>query len=106
MVSQPSVIIVNRLVGEEKIDDKSQVLRAIATLPEYQGQGCASVLLKSGLEIVDTRKAKVFLEATPQGRPLYEKFGWKFVDEMVFDLGKYGCSGVQRITCMMREAIE
>lgn len=64
------------------------------------------MLLKSGLEIVDTHKARVFLEATPQGRPLYEKFGWKYVDEMIFDLGKYGCSGVQKITCMMRAPVE
>lgn len=64
------------------------------------------MLLKSGLEVVDTRKARVFLEATSQARPLYEKFGWKSVDEMIFDLGKYGCSGVQTITCMMRDAVD
>jgi len=63
------------------------------------------MLLKSGLEIVDTRKARAFLEATLQARPLYEKFGWKYVDEMIFDLGKYCCFGVQKITCMMRAAI-
>ncbi len=64
------------------------------------------MLLKSGLEVVDTQKAKVFLEATSQARPLYEKSGWKSVDEMIFDLGKYGCSGVQTVTCMMRDAVE
>lgn len=64
------------------------------------------MLLKSGLEIVDTHKARVFLEATSQARPLYEKFGWEYVDEMILDLGIYGYSGVQKITCMMRAPIE
>ena len=81
----------------------NQVLRALATLPEYQGKGCGSILLESGLEDIDKQLAKVFLEATPQGRPLYAKYGWKLVDEMVFDLAPYGCPGVQTITCMMRE---
>lgn len=78
------------------------VLRAIATLPEYQGRGAASLLLRSGLERVDAESASAFLEATPQGLPLYAKFGWEVVDEMVFDLGKYGLESVQKTTCMMR----
>lgn len=83
----------------------AQVLRAIATLPEYQGKGCASMLLQSGLEKIDAEGAKTWLEATPQGQPVYAKFGWKAVDEIVVDLEKYGCGKwVQRITVMERAA--
>lgn len=89
---------------KQGLTERGQVLRAIATLPEYQGKGCGSLLLKTGLETIDIEGANTFLEATPQGRPLYEDFGWKFVDEMVFDLGKYGYAGVQKTTCMMRAA--
>lgn len=79
-------------------------MRAIATLPEYQGRGYASALLKAGLEKIDAEGRKAFLEATPQGRPLYLKFGWRDVDKMAFDLKKYGFeSHVQITTCMMRE---
>ena len=82
-----------------------QVLRAIATLPEYQGKGCASMLLQSGLDKIDAEGAKAWLEATPQGQSLYAKFGWKVVDEMVFDLEKYGCGKwVQRTTVMERSS--
>ena len=81
-----------------------EVLRAIATLPEYQGKGCATALLKAGLAKVDAEDRKAFLEATPQGHGLYIKFGWKDVDEMAFDLRKYGFQAhVQKTTCMMRE---
>lgn len=83
----------------------AQVLRAIATLPEYQGKGCASKLLQSGLEKIDAEGAKSWLEATPQGQPLYAKFDWKVVDEIVLDLEKYGYGEwVQRITVMGRAA--
>lgn len=84
---------------------KDYILRAIATLPEYQGRGCASMLLQSGLEKIDAEGAKTFLEATPQGQPVYTKFGWKIVDHIDFDLEKYGCGErVQRITVMGRAA--
>ena len=80
-------------------------MRAIATLPEYQGRGCASMLLQSGLGKVDAENAKAWLEATPQGQSLYAKYGWRVVDEIVFDLEKYGCGEwVQRITVMERAA--
>ena len=82
-----------------------QVLRVIATLPEYQGKGCGSMLLRSGLAKIDAESAKAWLEATPQGQTLYEKFGWKVVDVMVFDLQNYDCGEwVQRITVMERAA--
>ena len=63
------------------------------------------MLLQSGLEKVDADFAKAWLEATPQGQTLYTKFGWKVVDEIFFDLGKYGCAEwVQRSTVMERAA--
>ena len=82
-----------------------QVLRAIATLPEYQGRGCASMPLQSGLEKTDAEGAKTWLEVTPQGQRLYTKFGWRVFDELVFELQKYGCGEwVQRTTVMERSA--
>ncbi len=75
----------------------------LATLPEYQGRGCGTLLLKFELEKVDAEGRKAWLEATPQGQHLYEKFGWTYVDEIVVDLDKYGCvQKAQKTTCMMR----
>ena len=63
------------------------------------------MLLQSGLEKIDAEHAKAWLEATPQGQPLYAKFGWKAVDEIVFNLENYGCGEwVQRTTVMERAA--
>ena len=82
-----------------------QVLRSIGTLPEYQGKGCASRLLQSGLAKIDAEGAKTWLEATPLGESLYATFGWVNVDEIVFDLEKYDCGKwVQKTTVMQRAA--
>ena len=63
------------------------------------------MLLRAELEKVDVKGAKAWLEATPQGRSLYAKFGWKVIDEIVFDLENYGCGKwVQRTTVMERAA--
>ena len=80
-----------------------KVLKLIAVLPEYQGQGCGRMLIKSGLEIVDAAGARAELEATPQGKPVYERYGFKEVDEIVFELEDYGSKGTQITTCMMRD---
>ena len=72
-------------------------------LPEYQGQGCGGILIRSGLEIVDAACARAELEATPQGKPVYERYGFEEVDEMVFKLEEYGSKGTQVSTCMIRD---
>ena len=47
------------------------------TLPSHRGRGVASALLKATLSFVETTSAsRVFLHATPQGRSLYERFGF------------------------------
>jgi len=48
--------------------------------PEYRKHGIGTQLLKKTIEYLDQQKVSTMkLDATPQGRPLYEKLG--FVDE-------------------------
>jgi GNAT superfamily N-acetyltransferase len=45
--------------------------------PEFRGQGIGTTLLKRAIDQLDSRKIPTMkLDATPQGRPLYEKFGF------------------------------
>ncbi len=45
--------------------------------PEFRGQGIGTTLLKRAIDHLDSRKIPCMkLDATPQGRPLYEKFGF------------------------------
>ncbi|KAJ5817263.1 Acyl-CoA N-acyltransferase [Penicillium robsamsonii] len=45
----------------------------------YQGKGLGSKLLKWGLTRADTEGVEVYLGASPAGRPLYAKYGFREV---------------------------
>lgn len=38
------------------------------------------------LALADAEGLKTYLEATPGGKPVYEKLGFREVDELLFDL--------------------
>ncbi|KAJ5818826.1 hypothetical protein N7474_004417 [Penicillium riverlandense] len=48
--------------------------------PAYQGKGLATKLLEWGISRADESRVEVFLSASPQGKPLYEKYGFRSVD--------------------------
>ncbi|KMK56602.1 GNAT family acetyltransferase [Aspergillus fumigatus Z5] len=56
-------------------------LEMLGTRPEYAGHGLASKLLQWGLERADEVGLETYLSASPAGRPLYEKFGFRVVEE-------------------------
>ena len=47
--------------------------------PAYQGKGLASKILQWGISRADERRVEIFLSASPQGKPLYEKHGFRSV---------------------------
>ncbi len=63
------------------------------------------MLIRPGLEAADKAGMQTYIEASPDGLPLYLRLGWEPVDEMVLEMGKYGAgSGVERMPFLMREA--
>ncbi|KAE8371248.1 acyl-CoA N-acyltransferase [Aspergillus bertholletiae] len=58
------------------ITKDDMVLDLLAILPEYQGKGIGSKLLRWGIQQADARNARIYLEATIEGYPLYHKYGW------------------------------
>lgn len=63
------------------------------------------MLMRPGLEDADKAGAQTYIEASPDGLPLYLKHGWEPVDKMVIDMGKHGAgSGVEVMPFLMREA--
>lgn len=62
------------------------------------------MFLKWGLEKADASKRRVYLEATPEGYPLYYKYGWRPVEEQfTLDFTQYGGVGSQTFVVMMRD---
>ncbi|CAD6589779.1 MAG: hypothetical protein ASARMPREDX12_004027 [Alectoria sarmentosa] len=66
------------------------VLHILAVDPFYQRLGLGSMLIRPGLADADRAGAQTYIEASPDGLPLYLKHGWAPVDEMVLDMGKHG----------------
>lgn len=91
-----------RLVGKSK----DYGLQMLATHPAHQGKGAGSILIRYGLDAAERAGAKAFLEATPAAVGVYERYGWKGLDEIVMDLGDYGVEngGLHRTLCMERKA--
>lgn len=56
-------------------------LDMLATHPNYNGRGLGSQLLRWGLHRADEAGVDTFLASTPQGRRLYEKYGFQVVKE-------------------------
>ncbi|KAI1502226.1 acyl-CoA N-acyltransferase [Biscogniauxia marginata] len=63
-------------------------LSLLCTAPKYHRRGAAKALMLPMLAIADATGLKTYLEATPTGKPVYEKLGFEVVDEIEIDLRK------------------
>jgi GNAT superfamily N-acetyltransferase len=78
----------------------------LAVDPKWQRMGVGRRLLEWGLEKADKEGLECWIEASPAGKPLYEKVGWKEVGATDVDLRKWGWKGkdgVKRTVSMFRE---
>ena len=71
----------------------------------YRGRGIGSELLEWGIKMADSLQTRIYLEATSAGLPLYRKYGWKQVEELVLDLELYGDVGKETFTLMVRDPV-
>ncbi|KAI1271244.1 hypothetical protein F5Y07DRAFT_25863 [Xylaria sp. FL0933] len=81
-------------------------LSLLCTSPAYHRRGAAKALLAPMLAIADAAGLRSYLEATPAGRPIYEKLGFRTVEVKEFDLdaltgGKM--KGFYKLSIMIRE---
>ncbi|PLN86354.1 acyl-CoA N-acyltransferase [Aspergillus taichungensis] len=76
----------------------------LGTLPEYQGRGVGSTLLRWGIEQAVKRQVGVFLEATMDGYSLYRKFGWQDLEEVNIEFSRWGGEGTQKFVLMRLDA--
>ncbi|KAI1842179.1 hypothetical protein JX266_011587 [Neoarthrinium moseri] len=78
-------------------------LSLICTAPKYHRRGAAKALIAPMLCLADEAGIKAYLEATPEGKPVYEKLGFREVDTLDFDLGEP--IGLYQLCVMVREPI-
>ncbi|KIW63424.1 hypothetical protein, variant 4 [Phialophora macrospora] len=72
--------------------------------PKYQGRGAGGMLIKWGLDIADALQLPAYLESSPVAHRLYQKFGFKDIDELILSpQWNYGSENPS-IYFMLREA--
>lgn len=59
-------------------------LEIIVTRARYQGRGAGGMLMGWGVERADEEGVECYLDATPEGKHLYEKFGFKDISTLCF----------------------
>ncbi|EAQ86282.1 hypothetical protein CHGG_07535 [Chaetomium globosum CBS 148.51] len=71
-------------------------LELISTKPDIKGMGIGRKLVQWGVEKVDGDGVEAYLEASPQGRGLFERFGFEVLEKLVYlDGGYVECSMVR-----------
>lgn len=57
------------------------VLNILFTHPDYRRMGVGTLIISWGLEQADRLGLECFVEGTKEGKPCYERFGFKVVEE-------------------------
>ena len=65
-------------------------LDTLVTHPDHHRRGAGGLLGKWGLEKADEAGVEAYLEASPMGRPLYERWGFEPVKDISLDLRRWG----------------
>lgn len=74
---------IDALLGRHKPKEPHYYLYTIGTLPERQGQGLGSELLRTGLEAVDRAGMPAYLESSKYVNvPLYQRFGFEVTEKV------------------------
>ncbi|KAK4078271.1 uncharacterized protein Triagg1_3287 [Trichoderma aggressivum f. europaeum] len=80
-------------------------LKLLHTDPDHQKRGAGGQCLKWGTAEADRLGLVSYLEASEEGRPLYEKYGFKEVDRVVVDLTKWGGTEPATAYLMLRQPV-
>ncbi|KAF2630580.1 hypothetical protein BU25DRAFT_418953 [Macroventuria anomochaeta] len=79
-------------------------VHVFATHPAHRRNGHGAMLLEHILRQADEHCLETYLEASEQGKRLYAKYSFQAIYEKEFNLARYGGSGADRNTIMMRPA--
>ncbi|KAI9700974.1 MAG: hypothetical protein M1820_006619 [Bogoriella megaspora] len=87
-------------------EDKILVLEMHCVDPAFRRQGIGHILVRNGLEMADKMGLKTFVEATPEGRALYEQEGFEVeIEQYTVQLGEeFSGRPTQSFTWMVHTA--
>ena len=62
-----------------------QVLEICFVEPQYRRHGAGSLLVRWGTDKADEMGLEAFVESTDDGKPLYAKHGFEYINELILD---------------------
>ncbi|PVI07446.1 acetyltransferas-like protein [Periconia macrospinosa] len=65
---------------KEKATNPQVFLNILCTHPDYRRKGIGAMLLEWGLEVAKDKNVEFWLNSTPVGKPLYERYGFEVVE--------------------------
>lgn len=65
------------------------VLDSLATHPKYQRRGAGKMLVDWGTKIADDMRLPMYLEASLQGEPVYQRCGFEHVGVWRWDVRRF-----------------
>lgn len=68
----------------------------MAVHPLYRRLGIGTLLMEIGVSIADKHNIEAWMEASPMGKPLYQKHGFQSLFKVAFDTQKLDASDVWR----------
>ncbi|MDQ2714680.1 MAG: GNAT family N-acetyltransferase [Chloroflexota bacterium] len=77
IVAMSGLIFFQKPPAEHNLSGLEAYILNMYTLPEWRGQGIATMLLQTLMAFIKQTKAqRIWMYATPEGQPIYEKAGF------------------------------
>lgn len=71
-------------------------MELLCTAEAYKGQGAGSLILQHGCELADKDKLECYIDSSPRGKRVYEKFGFVFTKHVLLPMHYNYHFGVRR----------
>lgn len=78
------------------------VLALLVTADKHRRRGAGSLLVQWGVELSESLGLQCYVQASEQGRRLYQHHGFQDVGSVQLDLSQYGLEGIEVMTEMIR----
>lgn len=77
-------------------DRKHWYMELLGTAEAYKGKGAGSMILEFGCDLADKDGLECYIDASPRGKPVYEKFGFVFTEVEQLPMDYYYNFGIRQ----------
>lgn len=71
-------------------------MELLCTAEPYKGHGAASLILQHGCELADKDTIECYIDSSPRGKRVYEKFGFVFTKQEPLPMDYHYHFGVRK----------